>query len=172
MAVGVAVDVGVAMVVGVGVGVVIVGVTVGVAVGVGEVIVGVAVVVGVGVDVVVVGVAVGVTVGVSVGVAVGQGLAMTVTLRMKGTCTPSSITTSLVMRVSCSMVGRGPIQPKVIVCVSPLANEPAQVMVSVSGSYTAPPLTVSGKYVKSKGTVSVIRTLVATAGPLLCSSMV
>lgn len=134
-----------------------------VAVGVGAVVVGVAVGVTVGVDV---------AVGVIVGVAVGQGLAMTVTLRMKGVCTPSSIRTSLTMGVSCAMVGRGPIQPNVMVCVSPLAKEPAQVIVSVSGSYTAPPLTVSGKYVKGEGTVSVIRTLVAATGPLLCSSMV
>ena len=155
----------------------------GVSVGAGVVVVGVAVVVGVGVDVSVgvsvgvavgvsVGMAVGVAVGVSVGVAVGLGLAMTVTLRMKGACTPSSITTSLTMGVSCAMVDRGPLQPNLMVCVSPLANEPAQVIVSVSGLYTAPPLTVSGKYVKGEGTVSVIRTLVATTGPLLCSSMV
>lgn len=143
-----------------------VGVTVGVGVAV-DVAVGVIVGVAVGV---VVGVIVGV--GVAVGVAVGQGLAMTVTLRVKGACTPSSITTSLMMGVSCGMVGRGPLQPKLMVCVSPLANEPAQLIASVSGLYTAPPLTVPGKYVKSEGTVSVIRTLVATTGPLLCSSMV
>jgi len=82
-----------------------VGVAVGVSVAVG-VTVGVAV--GVAVDV-------GVTVGVAVGVAVGQGLAVIVTLRVKGTCTPSSITTSLVMRVSCGMGGTGPLQPKLMV---------------------------------------------------------
>lgn len=114
------------------------GVAVGVAVGVivdvtvgGVVAVGVAVGVVVGVSVVV-AVGVGVVVGVSVGVAVGHGLAMMVMLRVKGACTPSSITTSLMMGVSCGMVGRGPLQPNLMVCVSPLANEPAQVMVFVS----------------------------------------
>jgi hypothetical protein len=165
----VVVGVTVSVAVGVAVGV-IVDVTVGRVVAVG-VAVGVAVVVAVGVDVSV-GVAVGVAVGISVGVAVGQGLAMMVTLRVKGTCTPSSITTSLMMGMSCGMVGRGPLQPKLMVCVSPLASEPAQVMLFVSGLYTAPPLTVPGKYVKREGTTSVIQTLVATAGPLLCSSMV
>ena len=121
VAVGVAVGVIVDVTVG---GVVAVGVPVGV-------VVGVSVVVAVGVGVVV-GVSVGVAVGVSVGVAVGHGLAMIVTLRVKGACTPSSITTSLIMGVSCGMVGRGPLQPNLMVLVSPLANEPSQVMVFVS----------------------------------------
>ena len=81
-----------------------------------------------------VGVAVGddVGVGVAVGVGVGQGLAMIVTKRMKGACTPSSITTSLMMGLSCGMIGEGPLQPKLMECVSPASSEPAQVMVSVS----------------------------------------
>ncbi|MBM4466560.1 MAG: hypothetical protein FJ014_13565 [Chloroflexi bacterium] len=89
--------------------------------------------VGVGVEVVV-GVGVEVVVGVAVGVAVGQGLARMVTNLMKGACTPSSITTWLMMGLLCGMGGAGPLQPKVMVCVSPLASEPAQVMASVSGS--------------------------------------
>jgi len=91
--------------------------------------VGVSVTVGVGVTV---GVAVGIAVGEVVGVGVGKGLPMTVTLRAKGACTPSSITTSLTMRVSCGTIGEGPSQPKLMVCVSPASSEPAQVMVSVS----------------------------------------
>jgi hypothetical protein len=79
-------------------------------------------------------VGVAVVIGVAVGVAVGQGLAMMVIKRVKEGCTPSSITTWLVMGLSWGMGGAGPLQPKVMVCVSLLASEPAQVMVSVSGS--------------------------------------
>ena len=92
-------------------------------------VVGVSVTVGVGVTV---GVAVGIAVGEVVGVGVGQGLAMIVTKRTKGSCTPSSITTSLMMGLSCGMIGEGPLQPKLMECVSPASSEPAQVMVSVS----------------------------------------